>query len=353
MVCREHRCHCSVLHVVSIFTIFLSLLFPIPFKFVRKGGPIKTKSFPGNKTVCFTPCRIKNLYRPPCRENATAGDISGGIEPVLFPNLFRVRLFQAFHNRRVALLGDSLTRQWFETLFCRLGTTPNYFLKSSSPPERMKRAAGEGIYFSDIHAAPKNLVGKGGITGYAMSSSTATSNVSIESAPCVNLNSTIEYYHLDRLQERAPAREMFDFIVKDSDLVIVNIGAHYRMELKTLEKHIQRLMELCGKVNSERRWMSKRCFFRETSPTHFQFKSKPNGDWEPNATLRGYEGHGCGPMSNATIPANLKLEAYGKLFQVPIIKASVLNSAWRWHYNPENKKESTADTTAKMMRSGI
>ena len=99
-----------------------------------------------------------------------------------------------------------------------------------------------------------------------MSSSMATANVSIESAPCVNLNSTIEYYHLDRLQEKAPAREMFDFIVKDSDLVIVNIGAHYGPELETLEKHIQRLMELCGKVNSERRLTSKGVFLEK----HYQ-----------------------------------------------------------------------------------
>ena len=83
------------------------------------------------------------------------------------PNLaLRNRILQKFHGKKIALVGDSLTRQWFETLSCFLELSqphwypvlPSHLKKTKlkpmhSPPRGMKRASGyshaDGIL--DIH----------------------------------------------------------------------------------------------------------------------------------------------------------------------------------------------------------
>lgn len=66
------------------------------------------------KTYDVNPC--SNMYKPHCnlkRRNESHSEL-------------RQHFRQALKNKTVALVGDSLTRQWMETLACFLGETINW-----------------------------------------------------------------------------------------------------------------------------------------------------------------------------------------------------------------------------------
>ena len=371
--------------------------------------------FDDKEGFLFKSCPDNNAYKTTCRQNASSEVSDGGLPPLDDPDNFIPRLLQFFHGRRVALVGDSLTRQWYETLSCRMGMEPKWYTtkrrglveqgKLRLPPESLQpfdggdfvkkipfsqqqkfgkefyeqigkeqgwrvqqlpnptltkppvynvvpdrsreapsyalpdRVREAPIDFPPMKRSPKNYERFDmKVHGYSYASSShhhqETKYSNFSSPSCRFLNTTLEYYHINRMEGLGSStEEIFKFITNVSDVVIFNIGAHYRNHLTLLDKHLQQIMQLCGEYNTNATIASedKRCFYRETLPSHFQFESKPCGEYDYGKTT------GCGPMrSKVAGPLNANVSRYGDEYGVPIVKASVLYDAWRWHGTGED-----------------
>jgi len=76
-------------------------------------------------------CPNRNAYKPSCKISALHQAIHDeghlSLPKLKDPSHFLADLASFFHGKRIALVGDSLTRQWFETLSCRLGLKQTWF----------------------------------------------------------------------------------------------------------------------------------------------------------------------------------------------------------------------------------
>lgn len=284
-------------------------------------------------------CPDKYAYKPSCKIFAMHQAIQeeGHLElpKIKDPSNFVGDLITFFHGKRIALVGDSLTRQWFETLSCRLGLNQTWFRKTETlkklPPHLALAKNKNNVTFTNVNNGPRHMK-SGHYLGYATSSNQFSSTSKLgrfqDSSACQPFYTNIEYYHLELLQEKtSDTKSLVEFISNVSDVMIFNIGAHYadKKQIRNLDRDLQTLLEICGTYNTNT--SISRCFFRETLPAHFQFKDKPCGeyDFEDKAIA-------CGPTDPILhSPFNQNLDVYGKRFNVPIVKASILQPAWRWH----------------------
>ena len=149
----------------------------------------------------------------------------------------RAHLRSRLRGSRFALVGDSLTRQWFETLACFLSlSTPTWFL---TPPAGVPRTP--GIF----DASP---LGFDQAAGYSIAGGA----------------STVEYFHLDRF-DTENFRDVLRY-GRTLDFVVINFGLHYH---PYRESDMQEYTNALRAAVHECRARNARCVFRETFPQHF------------------------------------------------------------------------------------
>lgn len=331
----------KIAYVSFIATISIGFFFAINFHSFKSDFYIfhtSTNDFP----ICSIQpqsCPDQYAYKPSCKILAMHQAIHDeghlSLPKLRDPSNFVSDLITFFHGKRIALVGDSLTRQWFETLSCRLGLKQTWFRKTESlkklPPHLALAKNKNNVTFTNVNHGPRHMK-SGHYLGYATSSNQFSSTSKLgkfqDSSACQPFFTNIEYYHLELLQEQtSDTKSLVEFISNVSDVMIFNVGAHYADEkqIHNLDRDLQTLLEICGTYNTNT--SISRCFFRETLPAHFQFKDKPCGEYnfEDKAIA-------CGPTDpNLISPFNQNLDICGKRFNVPIIKASMLQPAWRWH----------------------
>ena len=310
---------------------------------LQRNGKLPFCLFDDTEGFLYKTCPDANAYKGSCRQNATSEIPDGGLPPLHDSDTYIPRLLQFFHGRRVTLVGDSLTRQWYETLSCRLGMKPKWYAvgrQRNAPGIKHLRDAARhnNVTFKAMNTSPKNMrkkAGRLGVYGYSRASSRPQEKKysNFSSPSCQFLNTALDYYHVNNLGETGSSTEaVFQFITNNSDVVVFNIGAHYDGELDLLDDDLQEIMELCGEYNADAKEKSedKRCYFRETLPAHFQFESKPCGEYLVDTEKEVLPQ--CGPMHSKVLsPFNANVSRYGNEYGVPIVNASVLFDAWRWH----------------------
>lgn len=287
--------------------------------------------FNNDKGFMLKSCPDVNAYHKSCRQKAISSNFPPPQE-LADPQNFVPRLLNFFQGKKVALVGDSLTRQWFETLSCRLGMDPTWYPKNKIPARLKKWAVSDGILFKPMNAAPRNYRKYGKVYGYARSLPSRKILPKKPNMPCRRFKSSLEYYHIGTFSEEdSIIAKTINAIAENSDVIIVNIGAHYRADNDSedlLDIHLKEVMNTCGEINMN---SDKQCFFRETLPAHFQFKSKPCGEYIDSSE----ENKKCGPIKKGSSPSpmNRNIAKYGEIYNVPIVNASVLKDFWRWHNN--------------------
>jgi len=258
------------------------------------------------------PFNSQHVHPFSCKQKFIDNNFDSGLQALRDPETFIPKLLHFFHGRRVTLVGDSISGQWFQMLSCRLGMDIKWYEEKDLPQQ----------YVDNRHNAPRNLL-KYGIAHYA----TQDEDDNKRDTSCQELRTTFQYYRLDKFDDdMVPMEEIFDFITDSSDIVVFNIGAHYRGALPLLDVHLAKLLKLCGQLNNNDN--SKHCFFRETLPAHFQFSDFPCGEY----VLESEEETKCGPIKGDNI-YNQNVHFYAKKEGVPVVKASMLQEGWRWHFN--------------------
>lgn len=170
-------------------------------------------------------CDRRFLLRPCCRDGAQEM-----AEPV------RTQMRERLRGSRFALVGDSLTRQWFETITCFLGlSVPTWF---AIPP------AGVPMVGPPMHLNPHGYSGR--TAGYSIAGG----------------SSTVEYFHLET------ASNLSDVLhyCQASDFVVINFGVHYHRPQWTDQSMIR--SDILSAAQECKR-SGTRCIFRETFPQHF------------------------------------------------------------------------------------
>jgi hypothetical protein len=294
---------------------------------------------PKLKDISFTPrqCPSRNSYTGSCMAeamNETIRNPNMQVESV--PDIFLPRLLNFFHGKKVALVGDSLTRQWFETLSCRLGMTPQWFRRTSTP-QRLVRAKEAGVEFRNLKILP---FGMWSALGYAIS--TTAPNTLFNLRRQEPLSTTLEYFLMKRIHGQN-ATKMLDFLAQESNIIIVNLGIHYRTtEDLQFQYHqdLQEILTACGALNQRRRQSSKStayCIFREAFPQHTQPLHGDDfpDDWVFDINDVDREA-GCGPFHPNVNPSLFQNASYlyhfADSFQVPVIRVlDSLRNAWGWH----------------------
>jgi len=146
----------------------------------------------------------------------------------------RTRMRERLRGSRFALVGDSLTRQWFEILTCFLGlSVPTWF---ATPPPGVPAVA-------DMHANPLGYSGR--TAGYSIAGG----------------SSTVEYFHFDT----GNLRDILHYC-KALDFVVLNFGVWYHRPAgwsqSIIHSDILSAVQECHRGGT-------RCIFRETFPQHF------------------------------------------------------------------------------------
>jgi hypothetical protein len=286
-------------------------------------------------------------------------------------------LLHAFQNQRVTLVGDSLMRQWYETLTCRLGLQPQWFptvtkrFVAETPLRRLQVAHNEfNLSFPDLHRSPSGMKK---VAGYSIATtaeypskvttqtlvraagkpSLGTSRTKACTASGIPFQSTLEYFHLEELSrlEKIPgnatfsvAQRMMEFFFQKSTVVIFNLGIHYRVQPTidislSLSHDIGDLFQACSQLQSTN--SSRHCLFRETFPQHWVPQSsrrKFPQNWAFNLTQ--IDRTICGPFDvniHSGIFGGVAQDRLENIFQdysssVGVVRVQELwKEAWQWH----------------------
>lgn len=219
-------------------------------------------------TYDVRPCT--DMYKPQCKhQNESHAELSQHLK-------------QALNNKIVAIVGDSLTRQWIETLSCFMG-------------ESIHWGVGDDLRYlgiSPLHVRPKGAPQNVG--AWAFVSGT---------------DFIIEYYHLDRFNTR-----ILPYLRKRANLTVVNIGVHYH-DRKAYITDMRNLFYEC--VNPH-------CVFRETLPQHFRYSNHT----KHNGAYLGRNGS-CGKINGRTMYAEVE-EQFAADFNQSLMK---VRDAMRGLYN--------------------
>lgn len=279
------------------------------------------------------------------------------------PDLFLQRLLKFAQGKHIALVGDSLTRQWFETLGCRLGLHLQFYTRvKKKVPQRIVEARQQNITIANA----KRPTGSSAIFGYMR----AIPNMYLplyhnESLPSLNANSaktdgrcqplrtTLEYYKLDKLDDREV--DILDFVstMGNADIIVFNIGVHYSAtEANRYLRDLRFLMQQCDGINllpPDERGNKKLCLFRETFPRHWVSKEyvdndasldyqnsslQPPKDWKFDKTMFRET---CGPYLPGIYPYRYNHNSFVEDVASHYNDVGVVHvehftrNAWKWH----------------------
>lgn len=164
----------------------------------------------------------------------------------------------------IVFVGDSLSKQWFKTLYCYLGGSgiiddmydklleadiKESFYRFKPSWRGQKRMNMKGTNIFDVYRSPMNKEGK------TSTQSIHHIGLSIEWA---DFNTFLDYYN-----ERYP----HDFS-RPRPIFIINKGMHFNLmgqksrNANALKKKLDKLVHYCRNTGSK-------CIFRETTPQHF------------------------------------------------------------------------------------
>jgi len=170
-------------------------------------------------------------------------------------------------GRKIVLMGDSLTRQWYNTLACYLNASGTSFAGwTNGRPAAEQRDKG----LKDLYGAALRDGGDPAKWDYNsftlpdVGAEIAVYVVKETNAIALKLRHAIISYHTQ---------------VEKADAIIINEGVHYH-DTATLERNLENVLHFCQQEHA-------RCAFRETLPQHFD---NPSGLYEKGAS-------GCGPKS--------------------------------------------------------
>jgi hypothetical protein len=263
-----------------------------------------------------------------------------------------IKLRSVFHQRRVVLVGDSLMRQWFETISCRLGLPANWFelqkgIKGNTDPtqrlEKIMNASGFGV--PPLNRPPGGLAN---CSGYSVAS-TKLSNVDNTTDYC-GFHTTIEYVKYNGgISPKQNISNLWNALATtledevDSNLVretllIFNFGLHYTKSPRELYiKDLDKAFKACGDLNRLKPGRI-RCLFRDVFPQHHfikppQTRFPPDWRYNPNDL-----GKGCGPFdefqNQVVFPNFTEFHRLAESHHVPVIKildSPIWLDAWNYH----------------------
>jgi len=321
------------LHVVSAVAAFndtkkLKLVSPqqLSCNMLTKNSSGEIGSFFGKLT--FQPnCAAQALLQD-TEQKPNINKLAFVDETQLLPDLLSL-----FGSHKVALVGDSLTLQHFETLSKRLNLRSHWFANGSTPSRILRARQHYHLEFSNFAPAyfePEQV-------GYLVATPPATP--ANANRHCTQL----EYFKMYNLQRAKNVTQLLEFLFEESDIVIFNLGVHYR-ERKLYQWDMQQLFQACGVVNQQNQNQSqntynknKHCLFRETLPQHTQpnkkhFDKFPT-DWRYNGsdTVRG-----CGvfqpTVHSIVFQSRDWLTKLSETHGVPVIRVfDEFVEAHRWH----------------------
>jgi hypothetical protein len=261
-----------------------------------------------------------------------------------------VKLRSIFHQRRVVLVGDSLMRQWFETISCRLGLPAKWFelrngMKGNTDPsKRLERIMNSSGYFIvPLNRPPSGLANS---SGYSVAS-TEISQFDNTTDYC-GLETKIEYVKCDAVSPKQNISNLFNTLIMPDDyddgnyeretILIFNFGLHYTKSPRELyTRDLNQIFTICGDMNRLQPGRV-RCLFRDVFPQHHIIKPPATRfpkDWRFNMTDLG---KGCGPFDenqNPTIfPNYTEWHSLAESHGVPVIKIldnPIWIDAWNYH----------------------
>ncbi|KAL7468097.1 hypothetical protein ACHAXS_008325 [Conticribra weissflogii] len=324
-------------------------------------------------------CPRPTDYHQTCKNFATEQVIPGEafgqpppIPSVRDPSNFLEELQSFFHGKRVALIGDSLTRQWFETLSCRLGLHLQFYeIKKSKAPQRveeaqqynikldsMKPPKGKGLVHPYMRAVPDHFLP---LDPHDPLPSLTMSNRKNTTRGCTEIQTTMEYFKYELGRKSAGVLDLFANVA-DVDVIVFNIGIHYGTAWKYLND-LHFIMEKCAQVNSKHstsdsaknssnstespRSAKKLCLFRETFPRHWLPRgyrrndtSFGKGEEIPLSTpfdKKLLNQQSCGPFLPGIYPVRYNPNSYvddiAYAHDVGVVKVEYFaKSAWKWHF---------------------
>jgi hypothetical protein len=263
-----------------------------------------------------------------------------------------VKLRSIFHRRRVVLVGDSLMRQWFETLSCRLGMPSTWFelnglRGNTDPSKRLERIVNtSGIVIAPLKSPPAGLANS---SGYSIAS-TEISSLDNTTDFC-GFETKIEYVRYDVTRPGHKISNLWnalmmphgpdDAIYEKETLLILNLGIHYtKKSRESYTKDLNKVLEACGVMNRIEP-AKVRCLFRDITPQHHLIKSPAEKfpvDWQFN---RKDLGQGCSPFdefqNKVIFPNHTDWYRMAESHGVPVIKI-MDNPIWidAWNYHEDN-----------------
>lgn len=192
-------------------------------------------------------------------------------------------------GKHLALVGDSLTRQMFESLSCALNLTSRWYYGKAPFLEALVSDKGKET------GVLKLIKGSGGGTNpthIGVSASSFGKEMQAGKPPGAETGFHITYYNLFRFE-----RKMLPFVLNQPyDFIVVNLGVHYNPHngelapegdyAKDLEQLFKQ-MGNCSRIN--------RCFFRDTLQQHFVYdtvQSRLHFDKISLELLNTYRGSG-------------------------------------------------------------
>ena len=278
---------------------FLVPIWAICFAFVITF--VKTDN--DNATITNPP-RITNFELDHCMHTHTPPTCAGRPLRVRDTNIPR---FQLLENKTIILIGDSLTREWFETLSCALNSTAMWFPEWTT--ESRVLDAIRDAHLISMHNSPVHQVAT---LGYAES--------------VTKTNVTLIYYHCDTYINGTIAHA-----TKRADIVVANIGVHYVLgsQIAAYEQYLTDL-DRTFKALSDCRKQGKHCVFRETLPQHFNFRDRPvrqNGLFK----FYGSGKYTCGPIQDSPTIYNHMSEIMSEKWEVPVIPVDIFRPNWDMH----------------------
>ena len=282
---------------------------------IRIGGVMGTLPFRPN---CKTRVALQDTEKEHPPNNTNLAFVN---ETQLLPDLLS---FFGSHN--VALVGDSLTVQHFETLVQRLQWRSQCFAHGSTPPRILRARQQYRLEFSDF------VFGK---VGYLAATPKSTP-INAQRNNCTQL----EFFKLQNLQKTKNVTQLLEFLFEESDIVIFNVGVHYRRN-NSYKSDMQQIFQACGVVNQNQNTNNntnnKHCFFRETLPQHTQPNKKKFDVFPANWKYNDADTeHGCGgfqpTVHSIVFQSRDWLTNLSETHGVPVIRVmDEFVEAHRWH----------------------
>eukprot|EP00586_Coscinodiscus_wailesii_P006343 CAMPEP_0172487580 /NCGR_PEP_ID=MMETSP1066-20121228/16718_1 /TAXON_ID=671091 /ORGANISM="Coscinodiscus wailesii, Strain CCMP2513" /LENGTH=412 /DNA_ID=CAMNT_0013254277 /DNA_START=59 /DNA_END=1297 /DNA_ORIENTATION=+ len=180
----------------------------------------------------------------------------------------------------LVLMGDSMTRQWFEQLSCYLGGYDKWQGYAAAPIEDNREILEERISKSLMKSSPL-WKKRGTLAQYLMADSVSGFGAfdiprSIRGEPSQKV-----LYHNTNSISLPEFRDLVTYynevyrhtFHREKPIIVINIGMHYNRDTPNLNEgklrnHVHNLAKHCRDIGA-------RCIFRETSPQHFD---TPAGD---------------------------------------------------------------------------